>query len=342
MKRLIIALLTLSLATALSACGTSGDTTEPTVLTPALEATITPSPATAEADVGDYTLAYITPSLDVPFWCYMTTGVETQAATYTSTVLVYDSENDAALQLQNMTNAIGQGVDAIIISPVDSTSCGEALNLAEAAGIPVVVCDVGTDSGTYVSYISSDNEGGAKELGDYMAGLLEKNAFVAQITLDQGRINGQLRKSGFELGIANNSLVQVDDKEMTMHIYDEGYTLTQELLSAHPELTAIFVHAEDPTLGAIDALADAGRSDILVAGFDFSEAYPDAMRAGQMVATAAQQPVLMGNTAVDQVMRALSGKATAAEISLPTLLITQDNIDELEASGGLDTVFVAS
>ena len=276
-------------------------------------------------------VAYLTPSLDVPFWRYVRYGVENELQTLIpgAEVTTYDSKDDASRQLANAQDAITKQVDAIVISPIDSASIIAVLSLAEEAGVPVVICDIGADSGTYAAFISTDNFSGAKELGEYIASKLEAGSEVAQITLNQARINGVKRKDGFDAGIAANGLVDVDFKQMEKVNREEGERFAQDLITAHPDIKAIFCHSEDPSMGALAALEAAGKTDVLIAGFDCSPEVVDAIKAGTIAATAAQQPVLMGRYASQAVDKILKGETVEKEIQLGTLLVTKDNIADV-------------
>ncbi|MDR1933445.1 MAG: substrate-binding domain-containing protein [Spirochaetales bacterium] len=274
-------------------------------------------------------VAYLTPSLDVPFWRYMRHGIEDELKKLIPGVEVttYDSKDSANTQLSNAQDALTKQVKAIIISPTDSASCVAVLDLAKDAKVPVVICDIGSDSGTYAAFISTDNEAGAKELGAYIASKLPPNSAVAQITLNQARINGVLRKNGFTAGVSVNSIKDIDFKQMEKVNREEGEKFAQDLITAHPDLKAIFCHSEDPSMGALAAIEASGRGDVLIAGFDCSPEVVDAIRAGKIAATAAQQPVLMGRHAAQSVDKLLKGEKVEPEIKLGTLLVTKDNIN---------------
>lgn len=274
-------------------------------------------------------VAYLTPSLDVPFWRYMRHGVEDELGKVGIECVTYDSKDDANTQMSNAQDAITKQVDAIVISPTDSASCVSVLSLAEESGVPVVICDIGTDSGEYVSFISTDNLSGGKAIGEYIASQLEPGTEVAQIALNQARINGVLRKDGFDEGIATNDLVDVEFKQMEKVNRSEGETFAQDLITAHPNLGAIFCHSEDPSMGAASALEAAGREDVLIAAFDCSPEVVEGIRSGRIAGTSAQQPVLMGRYAAQCVIDHLDGKDVEKEITLDTLLVTKDNIDEV-------------
>src|SRR5215203_1839851 len=131
-------------------------------------------PGVAWAQDETYEVAYLTPGLNVPFWKYLSDGIKQQAerdseATgATINVTDYDSRNDASLQLQNAQDAITAGVDLIIISPTDSSSAPTVLELAAENNVPVVIADIGTDEGEYVSFVISTNEQGAYEAGQVL------------------------------------------------------------------------------------------------------------------------------------------------------------------------------
>ena len=79
-------------------------------------------------------VAYLTPSLDVPFWRYVRHGIEDELGKSGIECVTYDSKDDANTQLSNAQDALTKQVDAIIISPTDSASCVSVLSAAEEAG----------------------------------------------------------------------------------------------------------------------------------------------------------------------------------------------------------------
>ena len=146
-------------------------------------------------------IVYLTPGLDLPFWRYLSKGIEAEAkkAGYSYTAL--DSHNSAETQLKNAQDAIARGVAGIAISPTDSSTAPSVLALAARAKIPVVVADIGTNSGDYVSFIISDNYQGAHGVGEALAAALKEKGWqdgsVGLVTISQARKNGQARTAGF-------------------------------------------------------------------------------------------------------------------------------------------------
>ena len=84
------------------------------------------------------TIVYLTPGLDLPFWRYLSKGVESAARAKGYDFLALDSRNNPQTQLQNAQDSIAKGVAGIVISPTDSSTAPSVLELAKRAGIPVV------------------------------------------------------------------------------------------------------------------------------------------------------------------------------------------------------------
>ena len=122
-------------------------------------------------------LVYLTPGLDLPFWRYLSKGIESVAKKNGYSYQALDSHNSAQTQLQNAQDAIARGVAGIVISPTDSSTCPSVLELAAKAKIPVVIADIGTNSGDYVSFIISDNYKGAYGVGEALAAAIKKKGW---------------------------------------------------------------------------------------------------------------------------------------------------------------------
>ncbi|WHH57972.1 substrate-binding domain-containing protein [Petroclostridium sp. X23] len=288
-------------------------------------------------------VAYITAATDDPFWNNLATGIKQNASKYGVDVLEYDSRLDAATQLKNAQNAITKNVDVIIISPTDSASCASVLEEAKKANVPVVIADIGTDKGEYASFVISSNKKGSREVGDYLAEYFKKNNIsggpVAQITISLTRINGQNRLNGFKEAMESAGIELGDLRQSEKYTRAESEGFAQNLMTAAPDLKAIFCHYNEGTLGVVKAVENAKKEkDVAVVGFDGSPEMVEALKAGKVLATAMQQPVLMGRYAMDAANDIINGKTPEKEIEVPTLLVTKDNVNEM-ADKLADTVF---
>jgi ribose transport system substrate-binding protein len=296
-----------------------------------------------------YEVAYLTPGLNVPFWKYLSDGIKQQAARdaeatgATINVTDYDSRNDAGTQLQNAQDAITAGVNLIILSPTDSSSAPTVLEVAAENNVPVVIADIGTDEGDYVSFVISTNEQGAYEAGQVlMAEMAEKGcegADVLMITISQARLNGQNRTKGITAAVeeAGSTIAQFLQSEDYTRV--EAQTQASDMLSANPEACGFFTQHDEAALGALTAIEESGRAeDVVFASFDGSPESVELIKQGKLVAASMQQPVLMGRISMEVGLKHLRGEEVEKETSVPTILVTPDNVEEIETTLQ-DTVF---
>jgi len=289
------------------------------------------TPATAQ----NKEIVYLTPGLDLPFWRYLSKGVENVATAKGYTFQALDSRNSADTQLRNAQDAIARGVAGIVISPTDSSTAPSVLTLAQNANIPVVVADIGTNSGEYVSFIISDNYEGANGVGKALAAAMKEKGWedgsVGLITISQARKNGQARTQGFrdamkEAGITKEAGLQ----QMQSYTADETFKFTQDMLTANPDMRGIWIQTDQPAIGALRAIKAARRDgEILVAGFDGIPEFVDLLKSGELVATGMQQPYLMGQKSAEALISHLDGGTPEKEILVPILIVTSENIDEV-------------
>lgn len=287
------------------------------------------------AHAQDKELVYLTPGLDLPFWRYLSKGIETVAVENGYRYQALDSRNSAQTQRQNAQDAIARGVDGIIISPTDSSTAPGVLDLAEEAGIPVVIADIGTNSGNYVSFIISDNYEGAYGTGQALAAAMKEKGWedgsVGLVTISQARKNGQARTAGFrealkEAGIEKEAGLQ----QMQSYTADETFRFTQDMLTANPDMRAMFIQTDQPAIGAIRAIRAARRDgEVLVAAFDGIPEFVDLIKSGQIVASGMQQPYLMGVRSGEAMIEHLNGGTPEKEILVPILVVTSENIEDL-------------
>ena len=90
---------------------------------------------------------------------------------------------------------------ASCISPTDSSTAPSVLALAKKAGIPVVIADIGTNSGDYVSFIISDNYEGAHDVGTALAAALKKKGWENGSVGIVGHLAGPQERPGPHQGV---------------------------------------------------------------------------------------------------------------------------------------------
>jgi len=300
----------------------------------------TPMPAAAQ----NKEVVYLTPGLDLPFWRYLSKGVEKVATAEGYGFQALDSHNDAQQQLKNAQDAIARGVAGIVLSPTDSSTAPSVLTLAEKAGIPVVIADIGTNSGEYVSFIISDNYDGANGTGKALAVALKEKGWqdgsVGIVSISQARLNGQARTKGFKDAMAEGGVTgDAGLQQMQSYTADETFKFTQDMLTANPNMRGLFVQTDQPAIGALRAIKAARRQgEVLVAAFDGIPEFVPLLQSGEIVASGMQQPHLMGEESAKALFEHLKGGTPKKEILVPIVVVTDKNIGEMLPTI-TDTVF---
>ncbi len=290
------------------------------------------SPTTQAAEPMEF--AYLTPGLDLPFWRYLAKGIEDEAKKAGHKATTYDSNNDAAKQLANAQDAIARKVKGIMISPTDSSTCPKVLDLAAKAGIPVVIADIGTDSGEYVSFVISDNFDGAYKVGQLLAEKLKAKKWdkgpVGLVTISLARANGKKRTAGFRKAMKEAGVKEVALKQMQSYTGDETFKYVQDMITANPDIHGIFIQTDNPTLGAVRAVQTARMAGkVMVAGFDGVPEFVDLIKKSKLIGSGMQQPYLMGQRSMQAMLDHLNGKKVEKEILVPIMLVSEDNIEKV-------------
>ena len=280
-------------------------------------------------------LAYLTPGLDLPFWRTLAKGIEDTAKANGGSSTTYDSHNSAQTQLQNAQDAIAKQVDGIVLSPTDSSTAPAVIAAAARANIPVVIADIGTTGGEYVSFIISDNEKGAYGVGQALAAAMKAKSWdkgtVGLVSISLARNNGKARTNGFMKAMDEAGIKQAALSQMQTYTADETFKFVQDMLTAHPDLRGLFIETDQPALGAMRALQAGRREDsVLLAAFDGIPDFIPMIEKGSIVASGMQQPYLMGQRSAEAMLDHVAGKTPDKQILVPILVVDQSNVKEDE------------
>ena len=287
------------------------------------------------AEAAEKRLAYLVSDQRIPFWDIMQRGISTRADALGYHINVYSAGNNGKHELEFMVQAIRDKVDGIILSPTNSSAAVTLLKLAKEAGIPVVIADIGTDSGDYVSYISSDNRQGAYEIGKVLVNALKEKGWekgsVGIVAIPQKRTNGRARTAGFMKALEEAGIRGAGIRQQADFSYDETYKFTLDLLESDPGIRAIWLQGSDRYQAALDAVTVAGRKDqVLLVCFDAEPEFLVMIPQGSLVGAAMQQPFLMGETAVDSMHAHLQARPVKHEQLMPILAVSRKNLRQLQ------------
>jgi len=242
-----------------------------------------------------------------------------------------EREIDVEKQVQIIENLLQTGIRALIVTPSGSREIATAIAKANRANVPVIVVDTRVDPKAAAdnnlrleSFIGSDNYDGGRIAGDYLAGATGGNARVAVLEGIPGHETGDSRLRGFRDALGKHPGMRIVASQPANWERDQGFTVFQNMLQAHADLDAVFACSDLMALGAVEAIAAAGRSRrIRVVGFDALDDARKAIAEGRMEASVAQSPREMGRLAVESAARVLRGEAVPADQKVPIALVTK-------------------
>jgi ribose transport system substrate-binding protein len=281
-------------------------------------------------------VAMVFKTLNNPFFIDMQKGAQAAAQQLgvSLTVQAAEREVDVEKQMQIIENLIQTEVDAICVTPSGSREIIPAIAKANAAGIPVIIVDTRLDGSAaqaaaveFATFIGSDNYEGGRVAGRYMAELLQGNAKVAILEGIPGHETGDARLRGFRDAVQDTPGIQVVASQPANWERDQGFGVCQNLLQAHPDLSAIFACNDMMALGAMEAVAAAGKTgQIKIIGFDAITDARQAIAAGTLAASVAQFPSDMGRLAVESAVKVIRGEKLPEYVPVKIELINKENV----------------
>jgi ribose transport system substrate-binding protein len=252
---------------------------------------------------------------------------------------VAEGTNDANLQISQVETFVNEGVDAIVLLPTDGAALTEAAINAMNAGIPVINVDrefSSTDAARVT--ILGDNYGMGVSAGQYICGELEgqADAVVAEIAGIDSLPLTQDRTAGFNDALAECGL-SVSARVAADFTIAGGQAVTAQLLSANPEIDAIWNHDDDQGIGVLAAIDEAGRDEFFMVGGAGSLNAMEAIKAGDSVlkatviypSTQAADGIALARMVAQQgSMSDLASPGAPRRIVLDAPVVTAENVDE--------------
>lgn len=270
----------------------------------------------------DITIGLSISTLNNPFFGELQNGVVEAAEENGSTVRSVDAQDDTATQVNGIDDLIQQGVDILLINPVDSDAITPAIESANSAGIPVITIDRSSEGGEVLTFIASDNVEGGEMAAEYIIEMIGEDAAVVQLEGVPGASATNERGEGFR-NVADEKLNVLESQSANFN-RSEGLTVMENIIQSYSDIEAVFAQNDEMALGALEALESAGMNDVIVVGFDGNDDALAEIEAGRLDATVAQQPDEMGRIAVDAVYDYFSGVEVESEIAAPLELITNE------------------
>jgi ribose transport system substrate-binding protein len=266
------------------------------------------------------------PSSGNPFWALVEQGAVQAGADYGVEVNVVApaAESDIPGQIALIEDNAAAGATGMAIAVTDPAALGPAIQAVIDQGVKVVWVDAaGSNEG--ITYIGTDNAVGAALAGQYLCDNLEPGSKVAILQGIITTTTGQARAEG------SAEAVKACGLDLVMEVaanFDraQGLAATEDIITQHPDLAGLFGSNDEMALGALEALRAADMLDqVTLVGYDANPDAREAILAGEMEATIAQNPINMGYFGVESLIKLINGEELPATIDTGVALITAEN-----------------
>lgn len=289
------------------------------------------------------TIGYAGPTLNNAFFVGLSQGVNEGADGLGYELIETNANGDASQQFNDAVNLLSQGVDALILTPIDSQAITPAVEQANEQNVPVFTLDRGSDGGDITSFVASDNVAAGQEAAKWIADSLtakygEARGNVVNLVGLIGTTAATDRDAGFKDGLKAFPDIKIVAEQEGAFDQEKSLNVMTNILQGNTQIDAIFGANDDNTVGAVRAIDSAGRffpegdeRHIEIIGIDGTAQALQAIREGKQSATISQNPIEMAKQALTFIDDYFADKDVPANYAWPTFLLTTDNIDSPEA-----------
>ena len=273
-------------------------------------------------------------------WKRVHAGAEKAAAEYRHAGVPVDvlwkapiREDDREQQVQVVEGFISQRVNGLVLAPLDSHALLRPVEEAAQAGVPTVIFDSAlADPAKAVSYVSTDNGKGGRLAAQRMGEVLKGTGTVLMLRYQEGSAATEERERGFleELKASYPGVTVISSDQYAGATRDTAKRTSENLLNRYADkVNGIFTPNESSTAGMLLALQDIHKAGaISFVGFDYSAAFVEPLRKGELKGFVVQNPVNMGYLSVKTMVDHLKGKAVPRTVDTGVLMVTVDNLED--------------
>ena len=233
---------------------------------------------------------------------------------------IEDAKGDVSQQLQQVQNFIGQGVDAIIVNPVDTNAVKPIMDQATKAGIPLVFVNrrPQAELTDKMAYVGSDSILAGRLQMEALAKAMNGKGNVAILLGDLANESTRDRTKGVEEVVAKYPNIKIVQKQTAKFTRNDAVDVVSNWMTSGEDIQAI---------ASLQALGK-NPNHILIAGVDGTPDALQMLKSGKMIATIFQDAKGQGEGAVDAAIKLANGEKVEKIIDVPYQLITKENMAE--------------
>ena len=287
-----------------------------------------------EEEIVSYKFGFSCISMENPYYETLEASIREAIEESGSTLISRDPKGDSTAQIQQIRDMIADGIQAIFLCPVDWEKIAPALTELKEADIEIINLDTQVQDREEVdAYVGSDNINAGVICGEK---LIEAAPDGGQVVILECTTQNSIidRINGFEETIAGKGFEVVERSE-TGGKKDEAKTQMARILKEQDHITAVMCGNDQIALGALEAIEEAGRSEMMIYSVDGSPKLKQelAKDGSLVVGIAAQSPINIGKSAVTVALQIMIGERYEKETLEEVLFIDRSNVGMYGADG---------
>jgi len=288
------------------------------------------------------TIYVIVKAMGNAYWGILQAGAIDAGKEFGANVIITGIPDEARIedQITLLQNAVSARADAILIAVASSEAMAGAVEDAYDSGIPIILIDTMVNTDKYTASFITDNVSAGKTAAEELIRLLREKGIP---DTQAGRVAVQIGSSGSQTIIQRNdgfrefwdanapaawtvdwAGMQVNDGDIS-----KAVGIAQNQLVAYTDLLAMFAPNNGSTVGAVTALVEANRTDVVMLGFDFSREMEDIIRGGEFsVSTMLQNQYFMGFDGVKAALDVINGGSVPRDNDTGLTVVNASNVDD--------------
>ena len=305
-SRVLLSTMVLTLLLAAAGCGQNSPAS------PAQQATTAPG-TKPKKTYKDLIVGYVQLGAESEWRSANTASVKEAAAKLGVELKFSDAQQKQENQISAIRSLIAQQVDVIGVAPLTETGWDDVFKEAKDAGIPIILVDrrAAVPSDLYVTLMGSDFLEEGRNAARIMAKLTNGQANIVELMGTSGSAPANDRYKGFREILKDYPDMKIIDSQDGNFTVAKGKEVMAAFLKTHgKDITAVFSHNDDMSLGAIKAIEEYGLKpgvDIKIVSVDAAKGAFDAMIAGKLNATVECNP-LLGPEFLEMALKVVNGE----------------------------------
>ncbi|MDD3403728.1 MAG: substrate-binding domain-containing protein [Hespellia sp.] len=325
-KRVLAIILATVLCFAFSGCGNTAQTDG------AADGSKTDSEETTKQSGEEITIGFSNFSFTIEYQAKLKDKLEAAVQAKwgdSAKVVSTDAELDTSKQIADVENLISQGVDAIVLVPLDAEQLIPAIQACVDAGIPCFEVCLQCNDDIRTSFVGSNDVTSGEMAMEYMAEKLDYKGNIVLLDGIAGMDSNIKRMDGARAVIEKYPEMNIVTEKLCNGSRDEAMQAMENIIQSGKAVDGVFTICDEEALGALAAIEGTDlEGEILITGIDGDADVLEGIKNGSILCTSFQDAGLQATTVVDAIDNYLNGKDIEKAYDVPYQLVTEENIDD--------------